>query len=330
MKPFALYLLLGASLSSHLLAEEVIAEEKHTILFDEDSCCPSSLTLQLSQGIRRDRHTHIIAGYKNKPTVMSELIYKNIQSYPTHFEALYKTPTLFSRLRTGYGLIKDGDQKDSDFGKDHRRGAWSRSKADVPKGYVFDLDFVLGHNFPAAYKTTFTPLVGYTFDIQKFHIRNGVQTLGFDYRIKGFDIAPKAVKCNKRLHGLRSYSRSRWNAPLVGLRIESSPTHPLTYHGEYNFLFALKYKEKAYWNLRRAHFDTSSSRRKGFGHKALVGTRYNFNSNLSLGLDYQFMHLMGKGGSITACEEKKRERSKSFRKATNASHEVSLALLWKF
>ena len=276
---------------------------------------------EITQGYRQDKLTWSVSGKHHKPNILSELQFKDVRIYQTRIAAKFTMNDYFLRMQAGYGDIHSGHIRDSDYGKDDRRGEFSRSRSKITGSHTLDAKLSWGLNIKPVSYLRVSPLLGYMWNLDKFRFKHGTQTRLF------------GEKFHEKIHGLHSTYKSRWDAPFIGVGAGYDPLKDLSIYGEYNFLFALRNSARGFWNLRNEgrgmHFDQHSKRSKGYGHIAIGGIGYEFFENYILKVEYQYSWFQAKGGKIHGHEGHHSFRQ-PFHKAKLTSQEVRLCLDYAF
>ena len=76
--------------------------------------------VELGQGYRHDSLKFRIAGPHNKPNILSELDYKNLQVYLSTLKTTVSNGTYIGVVDLAYGNILHGKSRDSDYTKNNR------------------------------------------------------------------------------------------------------------------------------------------------------------------------------------------------------------------
>ncbi len=226
-----------------------------------------SLAVTADAGWRQDHFQWTIAGSTagKDPNILSDLDWTDLEIVTSSLgaELVFKDQWRL-RLSGTYGWIVDGDNRDSDYFLNNRRGEFSRSTADTD-GYTVDANIELGYDLPAiADRITFTPLVGLGYHRQTLEDTNGVQTVDPLYGALG------------PFPGLNSQYQANWFGVTFGLesRIRVTDTVRFIAAGRYNLI--TDYEADGDWNLR--------SDLKGFKHESDGGDGW----LLSAGIEWDF------------------------------------------
>ena len=211
-------------------------------------------------GYRRDHFRWSIAGDKsgNNPNILSELTWENLESQTLTGSALL-TRKSFIALRGSaeYGWIFAGQNQDSDYLLNDRRGEFSRSNNASDGGQLLDVAGGVGYPWApesTLYEFRLIPLAGYSYHQQNLTITHGFQTI------------PSTGPFNS----LDSRYRAEWRGPWIGLDLDFKPYDKIRAYGGFEYHWA-SYLANARWNLR-----TDFSQPKSFRHIAdgqgVVGT----------------------------------------------------------
>jgi Protochlamydia outer membrane protein len=140
-------------------------------------------------------------------------------------------------LDFGFGIISDGDSRDSDYNQDNRQGEFSRSFANVGGHDVIDVSTYLGYEFTPKlfnhYRSTITPLIGYSYHEQNIQFEDGVQIIPATGPFSGV---------------LDSEYRASWYGPWIGFEFEVLKNN-WSITTQYSHHWA-EYYADATWNLR--------------------------------------------------------------------------------
>ena len=226
--------------------------------------------VSLTTGPRVDRFYWNIAGDStgNNPNVLSELTWKDIRSYGVRASGVGAlTESLYVRSSVGYGSIYHGSTTDSDYNGDDRTLLFAKSESKTQKGYLLDTSAGIGIALNPWDYLWVAPVIGASYNKQKFRITDGVTTF------------PAVTP----LSGLNSTYSAQWYGPWAGIDLsyafkDISVTSSLEYHVAY-------FKAEADWNLRSnlAHpksFEQKNSNSGGM--VANLGINYALNKQWSL------------------------------------------------
>lgn len=273
--------------------------------------------IEASQGYRVDKLQWSVSGASGHPDVLSDITFKDIQIYQTRVKSKASWHGYFTKVELGYGDILDGRMKDREYLEDGRKFAFSRSRHHVTGSCTLDAVVKVGKDFTVEKVWTVTPLAGYSLNMEKLRIRRGVQTLDASF-------FGKIKRVHHKIDHVHSRYRAQFDAPFIGISAGRSFLQKFDFFAEYNFLFAMKYHGRGFWNFRDNHFKQESSRHKGFGHIGTLSAGYEIVPNLRTKVEYQFSLLEAKGGEQT--DHFSREFKTPFRKARLTSSEVRFGL----
>lgn len=276
----------------------------------------NSVEIEASQGYRQDKLKWSFSGPHRRPNIISELTFKDIRISQNRITSQLKHSGYFAKMQLGYGYIWTGKMQDSDYARSHRKAEFSRSHHKISKGYELDATIALGKDIALSNGFTLSPLFGYMWEKEKFHIKGGRQTRFFGAHVN-------AKRPFRKLH---STSTSTWDAPFIGVRSNMKASDDLQFFAEYDFLFAVRYQQTGHWNLRNMNFESHSKRIKGFGQKGLIGASLALSDNCSLKAEYELSRLTAKGGSVKAKERHHRHDPQPFHKAVRTASEIRLSL----
>jgi hypothetical protein len=205
-------------------------------------------------GYRHDQLKWNIAAPSGRPNVLSELQWNNVRSVTVTGGTEITFDNWLAEGKLSYGQIVSGDNQDSDYLLDNRRGEFSRSNNASDDGMAIDLSAGLGYNLKLAgdkkrFYWQVTPKVGYAFHTQQFNMT------------RGFQIIPAAGAFG----GLDSTYESAWYGPWGGLstQIGFDRRFSLEAGAAYHWI---DYEGTGHWNLRE-----DFQQPKSFTHQAEGG-----------------------------------------------------------
>ena len=231
------------------------------------------ISLTLDAGWRHDDFQWTIAGDRHgkHPNILSDLDWSDLEIVPVSLTAEVKLRDHWrAQLAGSYGWIVDGENRDSDYFLNNRKGEFSRSRADT-RGRTVDAELALGYDLPeVARRVVFTPWLGVSYHQQHLNDRNGVQLVDTE----SGDFGP--------FPGLDSIYEAEWFGVVFGL----DACVKLTEHTR--FLFGARYELVTYeanadWNLR-TDFDGFTHDARGDGWRLGAGVEWDFAPQWTLGL----------------------------------------------
>ncbi len=198
-------------------------------------------SLAVENGYRADELDWSIAGTigGDNPNILSELTWSNLESYHIRGEGILEAKKIFYlRGAYDYGWIFDGENQDSDYLLDNRRGEFSRSNNTSKEGKLQDATLGVGYPFNPVgggenYRLRFIPLIGYSYHQQDLRITDGSQTIPPTGPFQGLDSEYKAY----------------WRGPWIGFDLEINPRKKWKVFGSFEYHWT-RYRGEARWNLR--------------------------------------------------------------------------------
>lgn len=207
----------------------------------------------VASGFRLDDFRWNIAGNSSgsSPNILSELTWKKLQSYGVT-GAGRVTLDRFVTVRgsLAHAWIYRGQNQDSDYTLDNRRGEDSRSNSSTDNGSF--VDATVGAGYPwrltsGVYDATLSFLGGYSYHEQNLNDTNGFQTIPRTGYFSG---------------ALDSEYQARWRGPWGGVDLVFKQGRRFTLLGTFEYHWAM-YRADARWNLR-----TDLAQPKSFRHTA--------------------------------------------------------------
>jgi len=232
--------------------------------------------LGLDFGVREDSLRWHIAGDIDgeNPNILSELTWKDMEFYylQQRLDAkLTNDGLLRFKERLGYGRVRTGKNRDSDYDGDNRTLEFSRSDNGVNGSSVVDVSVAVGVCIaPATGGNEFIPYIGYAANIQNMRMTDGYQTInpgGYTGPFPGLDSKYDAI----------------WRGPWAGFDVLFSAGEQLKITGSFEYHFKVDYHAEADWNLREdfAHPVSYEHESKGHGIALDIGGRYQLDDNAS-------------------------------------------------
>ena len=238
--------------------------------------------VELGQGYRHDSLRFNFGGIHNKPNILSELDFKNMQVYLTTLKSSLSNGTYIGVIDLAYGDIIHGKVRDSDYFKNNRHGEFSRSYLKVRGNYTVDASAKIGRIIPMFSGITCTPSIGYGAFWQHIRFKDGHQTIPRHFKI----------------HNVNSTVKTLWSAPFADLRFSVPLSARLTLGLGYTFFYPVQYTGKGHWNLRHMHFTQKNKAGKSYANKGDVSLRWAFAERFELGLGASIAQFCAKGGKI--------------------------------
>lgn len=232
-------------------------------------CLDTEVTLEA--GYRRDSLHWNVAGPDQKPNILSDLHWKDLQIAQGAVN-LFIEPwcNILLRGKGDYGVILKGHNTDQDFAGHNRTHLFSSSHSQV-RGNVYDLSGGIGYILDyCCFK--FIPLIGYSYHEQYFrmnHLHSDVD------KINDF-VGP--------ISGLHSHYRARWSTGWTGFDFEfDCSCWPIVY-GTFEYHWT-SYHGTGHWNLRKDFDKDFQQHASGNGQILTLGLEYAFNSCWCTGLE---------------------------------------------
>lgn len=241
----------------------------------------ANCSFQLGTGYREDSLNFSLAGPFGSPNILSELVWKDIESF--QLSAITRGTIgsgMYFRLSGDYAWILEGRNRDSDFDGDDMTLEFSRSLSDT-KGNLYDASIGCGRPL-SFFSMQVVPLVGFSVHGQNLHDTNGVQVIAENPDFLGpFD-------------GLHSSYTTLWYGPWAGLDLLFNYSS-LSFWGtiEYHRVW---YQGKGHWNLRTDFLDDFRHDSCGNGFVAGVGVDWNLFYNLFLGFAFSIQEWHADAG----------------------------------
>lgn len=191
------------------------------------------------------------------------------------------------RVWGGWGLVFDGDNRDSDWDIDGIE--FSRSENSVGKDMVYDLSMAAGWYYAReagrGVTWSFSPYVGYGYHAQNFNMENGYQAVSNSNNSFGIDVPAIGP-----FEGLDSTYDAHWKGALAGLNLaydmcdaSGRPRLRLQLDAFYQWL---NYEAEADWNLRTdfAHNPSFKHFAKGTSWAVTTGLEFGLTQQTSIGI----------------------------------------------
>jgi len=242
---------------------------------------------------------------------------------------LAKSPRFFLHLQGDYGWIYNGENRDSDFSGDNRTGEYSRTENAADDGTVYDLIGVIGgewiHIIHDQKTLTLTPTIGYSYNVQKLSITDGVQTL----------TSPGSPPLGP-IVGLDSHYDTEWYGPLAGIALRytrfdaQGPSFNIWLEGQYHWV---EYRAEGIWNLRTdlAQSPSFKDRAKGSGWDISWGWKYHFSAHSSLTAELEYSRWQAdRNGIATIYSSDGTTVASRFNEVEWTKKQIKLGYLYKF
>jgi len=184
------------------------------------------------------------------PNIISELIWDNIKSHQFLIGGIWQEGDYFVQTLAEYGAIHAGENQDSDYNLDDRKGEFSRSINQSGKGYLLDGEINYGKDYFFSGKLKVSPVLGYSFHRQHLKIYDGKQVIG-----------------SADLSGLDSLYQANWHGPQVGIGLNYKKNSNVV---SFNYGFQnIYFYGHTDWNLRSdlKHPKSMTQQGKGSGIK---------------------------------------------------------------
>lgn len=236
-------------------------------------------------GWRQDHFEWTIAGDTSgsNPNILSDLDWRHLDivSVNGQAEVTFRKDWHF-RLGGGYGWIVSGDNRDSDYDFDDRRGEFSRSTAST-RGSLVNADAALAFDFQISPRVTLTPSVGFTYHRLRVNDRHGVQVVDTEFH----DLGP--------FDGLDSTYTANWWGPTFGLDTTVKLTEKWRWLAGVRYEL-LRYRGNGHWNLRPDINDFHDTAR-GDGWLLTTGVEWDFAQHWTLAVLGDYGHRRTRAGS---------------------------------
>tara|TARA_B110000008_G_C16933328_1_gene549610 strand:+ start:841 stop:1725 length:885 start_codon:yes stop_codon:yes gene_type:complete len=208
------------------------------------------------------------------PNIISELEWKKIKSHQFLLGNVLQSGEYFLKFFGEYGFVYDGENQDSDYNLDNRKGEFSRSVNNSGKGYLLDAGISYGRDYKFQGKFKLSPKVGYSFHRQHLKIYDGKMVIG-----------------SADLTGLDSLYEANWSGPQVGIGLKYKKNN-----GVFSLDYSLQnidFNGHTNWNLRSDLKHPESMTQKGKGSGTKISASYevavsNFSSLNLVGNFYKY------------------------------------------
>lgn len=243
----------------------------------------------VKSGYRTDDLNWTIAGDLSgaNPNILSELTYES-QKIPqvAVFGKKYLDSGWYLEGDARYGVVLNGESRDSDYFGDNRSNEFSRSHADIAGDNIFDVSLglgfqIYGRKFQNLWgrqaSLAVIPVAGYSIYQQNIKVTNGVQLIDTVDGTSG------------PFPGLNSTYKAKWNGPWAGLRVEYDKDMHYGAWASAKY-YKVNYEGEANWNLRSdfQHPKSFEHIANGTGLSVEAGVRFRVSKNFTLGLEITY------------------------------------------
>ena len=236
-----------------------------------------------------------IAGTKSggPPNVLSELEYLGLDSTVYELHGGIRQGRGAITLGYGFGSMRDGIYRDSDYLRDNRQGIFSLSTGDADGDlYYWNVDYtyrVLTNEPEQRSNAIFLDLlIGFQDWHEKVRMTNGVQEFGGT-------LGPFA--------GLNSTYEFIWKNYRIGLEGGLPIFNGFSFKGSAIFIPYNQYEGKGVWNLRTDFRQDPSFTHKasgGYGAEGEASLGFHIYNSLTAEIGYRYWYVKsGKGTDIT-------------------------------
>jgi hypothetical protein len=272
---------------SVLSAAPVLPHTSSSVKNQEKNRKPKTIEIEAGYGYRQARLDWNIAGdlQGNNPDVLSELKWKDLLIHEFHLDTRVNLNKSFIlKGSINYGVIVDGDNRDSDYAADNREEEFSRSNNDADQGNTLDTLLGVGYRFRLISEScSVIPLVGYSYHRQNLTMRDGYQTITW---AGGPPLGS--------FRGLDSTYDAKWQGPWIGLEMIletekfAKTLPPISFYVAWEYHWADYYAE-ADWNLRDDFMHPRSFEHEadGTGMVTSLGVCLRLNDKWSVRLGYE-------------------------------------------
>lgn len=234
--------------------------------------------IDIQTGYKQGSLTWNVAGYQGFPNIISELQWKNLKIFA--MAASYNRLTssgFYGKVSGCYGKILKGTVRDSDYKADNRTQECSRSKSDASNGRVFDLSLAIGRQliFDKLHLKVI-PIIGYSLNEQHLKLQKGMQVIDTEDENTPYPI-----------QGLKSAYNASWHGPFAGFDLNFQATSKINFSASFEYHLTL-YNGRGQWNLREDFYRDFKHSALGSGIIASVGTFYQFDMSVSIGMTLKY------------------------------------------
>lgn len=266
--------------------------------------------IELQQGYRRERFDFLAGAKHSKEGIRTKLHSRHIDVHSSRLQWRgVSNDGIFLQAFGGYGHILRGRV---DFAE-HMKGRHGRDVSfHASKDYTMDLGLFLGKEFRNPDGWLMAPRIGYSFYRQKIGLKNA--------RLKDSH--------DRKVHGLHAKYKADWYSPQLGVRLEKTLSDSCSLYGDYSFLWPMKYRGSGTSNRHSndgVQFHNRAKQWHSWGHIGYVGSKFTFNPNWSLNLEYELSKFFAKKGHQSWHHERQ-----PLHKAHRSTQEIRLALCYNF
>ncbi|MFQ5901894.1 MAG: hypothetical protein ACE5IH_10105 [Thermodesulfobacteriota bacterium] len=265
-----------------------------------------------------------IAGSGGSPNIISELEYKGLDSTVWEvYGELGERSEGFVLATFGYGGIRNGTYRDSDYNGNNKTSLFSLSTGDVDndKLWYFSIDYAY-RIFQRSYKrkrqkASIDLLVGYQHWEEDLTFTNGVQV----------------VPSTGAFSGLNSTYLFTWDSLRVGARGILPIFHRFYLKGKALFIPWTEYEGKGVWNLRtdfRQNPSFKDEADSGFGVQLDAAIVYNIWHDLSVKVGYRYWWMESGSGTATTFLSNGTIVRQPFNEAVNKRHGTVIGVNYIF
>ncbi len=247
---------------------------------------PGEIDGDLGVGYRRDSLKWSIPGPGGVPDVLSELKWKDLESFCVSGHLTWEACWgLYFKASGDWASVQSGHVTDSDFASSGRRDRFAFSRSDADCSDLYDLSAGIGYRFLFGDDCwMLAPLVGYSLNEQRLNMEGGELELFLpNPRIEG------PLDC------LHSKYVARWTGPWAGVDIGYDwgcgiVTASFEYHH-------VHYRGSGHWNLRTDFLDDFIQKANGHGFVGSIGFHGRYQEYWYYGLTFNVQHFKTGSGS---------------------------------
>ena len=245
--------------------------------------------MDVSVGYRVDRGQWTIAGPDDDPNVISDLEWEDLSVFEIRVSGDFYWGPLVLSPQIAFGVVGDGENRDSDYAFDDREGEFSRSTAET-EGDTLDLELAIGYPLNRGTDLSIVPHVGFAINQQNLNDTDGVQEIDrpdLEAVLDGesTNLGPDDGFLGP-FDGLDSEYDAEWTSLFLGADVLAQLSKKTSVTARYRFHF-VDYEADLYWNLRDLSFTNDA---EGDGHSLQATLHHQYNESLSFqaGVHYTF------------------------------------------